>query len=126
MNKIKYYVLLKIPVPNSRFFIEIGLDRELPFHPNLTDEIEVESYISKITSIYYDMDELTHVFMRAEAVDGLLWNDDKNKLSDEDIHKYLQSIWKSLKEWCHGNGERIVLNDWYKNPESDWDDIKIS
>lgn len=126
MNKIKYYVLLKIPVPNSKFFIEIGLDRELPFHPNLTDEIEVGGYISKIKSIFYDMDELTHIFIRAEAVDGLICNDNKHKLSDEDIHKYLQDTWKSLKGWSNSHHERIILNDWYKNPERDWDDIKTS
>ena len=123
---MKYYVLLKIPVPNSLFFIEVGLDYELPFHPNLSDEIQVGDYISKINSIYYDLDCLTCIFMRVEAIDGLIWNDDKHKLSDEEIHKDLQVVWKELKEWCNGNNERIILNDWYKNPEQEWNDIKKS
>lgn len=112
---MNYYVLLNIPVPQTKFFLEVGISYELPFHPNLTDEIEVVGYPSKINRIYYNLDNLSYVKMNVEATDNLI--SIRNNPSNETIHQWLSHDWKELKEWANTNGERIVLNSYYMHPE---------
>lgn len=115
----KYYVLLTIPVPETNFFIEIGLDYFIPFHPNLTDEITIANYPSKIDEIYYDLDNLTYITIRATAIDDLI--SIHNNPSRETIHEWLSKEWASLKGWAASNNERIILNDYYMHPERPYD-----
>lgn len=114
-----YYILLKIPVPESPFFIEIGMDYEIPFHPNLTDEICVCDFPCKINEIYYDLDSEYYV-IRLLAVDNLIST--RKNPSAEKIHEYLSEEWKQLKIWKEKNGDRVILNDYYMNPNNDFDE----
>ncbi len=115
----KYYVLLTIPVAETNFFIEIGLHYFIPFHPNLTDEITVANYPSKIDEIYYDLDNLTYITIRATAIDELI--SIHTNPTRETIHQWLSQEWQSLKEWAASYNERIILNDWYMHPEKPYD-----
>jgi hypothetical protein len=115
----KYYVLLTIPVPETNFFIEIGLFYFILFHPNLTDEITVANYPSKIDEIYYSLDDLTYITIKATATDNLI--SIHHNPPREVIHKWLSDEWASLKEWAESNNERIILNDWYMHPEKPYD-----
>src|ERR1700733_2508957 len=108
---MKYYILLKIPVPDTKFYIEVGLDYDIPFHPNLTDEILIADYPCKIKEIYYNLDHLTYITIRAEAIDNLI--SIRGNPSNENIHKWLGDEYKELKDWCESNGEKIILNDYY-------------
>jgi len=112
---MKYYILLTIPIPETKFYIEVGLDYDIPFHPNLTDEIFIADYPCKIKEIYYNLDNLTYITIRAEATDNLI--SIRGNPSNENIHQSLGEEYKQLKEWFESNGERIVLNDYYMHPE---------
>lgn len=118
---MKYYVLLLIQAHNTEQFIEVGLDYELPFHPNLTDEIEVAGFPCEIKEIYYNLDELNHVTMRVEAVDGLLSMRDNP--SSKDIHGWLAHEWRQIKEWTTANNERVILNDYSSHPEKSFGEL---
>lgn len=112
---MNYYVLLLIQAPNTEQFIEVGLDYELPFHPNLTDEIEVAGFPCHVKEIYYNLDELNHITMRVEAVDSLISM--RNNPSEAMIHEWLMEEWKLLKDLADANGERVILNDYLHHPD---------
>ncbi len=114
---MNYYVLLLIEAPGTEQFIEVGLDYELPFHPNLTDEIEVAGFPCKIKEIYYDLDQLNHVTMRVEATDNLICM--RERLTPKEIHSWLSEEWINLKKWTESNNERIILNDYLNHPEKE-------
>lgn len=118
---MNYYVLLLIQAPEREQFIEVGLDYELPFHPNLTDEIEIAGFPCKINEIYYNLDDLDHVTIRAEATDCLISM--RNNPSSKDIHKWLMHTWDELKKWTESNNERIILNDCLNDPDKELDDF---
>ncbi len=117
---MNYYVLLLIKAPDTEQFIEVGLDYDLPFHPNLTDEIEVAGFPCKINEIYYDLDILRHVTMKVEATDNLIYvtKDTTNK----QIHQWLMYEWKELKEWTDSNNEKLILNNYSDHPEKEFID----
>jgi hypothetical protein len=111
------YVLLLIQAPGTEQFIEVGLDYDLPFHPNLTDEIEVAGFPCEIKEIYYNLDNLNYITMRVEAVDNLICMEDNP--SKKYIHRWLMNEWEELKEWAKSDNERIILNDYLHHPEKD-------
>lgn len=112
---MKYYVLLLIKVINSEQFIQVGLDYTLPFHPNLTDDIEVAGYPCEINRIYYNLDNLDYAIMRVTAVDCLLYM--RPHHSPVDVHKWLAQEWQAIKEWTANNNERAILDDYLHHPE---------
>jgi len=111
---MKYYILLKIPAPCTKFYIEVGLEYELPFHPNITDELEIADIRCKINEIRYNLDSMDYVKMRIEAIDYFFASQSQGK-TPEQIHKCLQQEWQDLKKWA--NGKKIILNDYYMHPE---------
>ena len=115
---MNYYVLLLIKVPESEQFIEVGLHYELPFHPNLTDEIHVASYPCEIKEIYYDLDNLRYITMRVQATDNVLWFPPET--TSEEIHDCLSNEWKALKRWTKSNYKTIILNDYSNHPEKEF------
>jgi len=119
---MNYYLLLTIKVLNSPFYIEVGLVRSLPFHPNLTDLLSVGDYYCKIKEIFFDLDNQREPWLKLEAGDAWVR---KNSETMEDCHKRMQSEFKDLKEWCHSNKDRLVLNDYYMNPERDYLDKQL-
>lgn len=119
---MKYYVLLTIQAPNSEQFIEVGLDYDLPFHPNLTDQLTVAGFPCEIKEIYFDMDYFDYITMRVKAIDNLLSM--RNNPSEEDIHAWLTNEWLDLCSWVESNNERIVLNNYFYHPEKQFRDTK--
>ncbi len=107
--------MLTIPVPDSPFYIEIGMDYEIPFHPNLTDEITVCDYPSIINEIYYDLDSEYYV-IKLLANDNLIST--RKDPSAETIHQALREEWRELKRWKEANNKKIILNDYYMNPDT--------
>lgn len=120
---MNYYVLLLIQAPNTEHFIEVGLDYDLPFHPNLTDEVEVVGFPCEIKEIYYNLDEMNHITMRVEAVDGLLSM--RNNPSPKAIHEWLAEEWLQMKERKRNSGERTILNDYFMHPEKTYEENSI-
>lgn len=118
---MKYYILLKIPSPDTEFFIEVGLDYEIPFHPNLTDEITVADFPCKINRIYYDIDYVDNITIETEATQNLYV---KKGMEPQKIHECMQREWQELKKWCKDSGKEILLNDYYMNPEFPYDERK--
>jgi hypothetical protein len=117
---MNYYVLLLIQAPEREQFIEVGLDYELPFHPNLTDEITVADFPCEIKEIYYDLDNLQYVTMRVNAVDNLLFV--QHETTKKQIHTWLMDEWRVLKAWAESNNEIIILNDYLFHPEKEIND----
>lgn len=118
---MKYYILLKIAIEESPFFIQVGLNYDLSFHPNTTDNIMCADYECKIAEIYYCIDNLDYITIRMDAIDGKYL---KGNCPEED-HKLMQEEWKDLKEWCDSNDDRIILNDYFMNPNNDFDNNRI-
>jgi len=108
---------MTIPVPGSPFYIEAGMDYEIPFHPNLTDEIVVADYPCKINEIYYDLDSAFFV-IKLLATDNLI--SIRKNHPPEKIHESLRHEWMELKKWKESNNEQIILNDWFMNPNKDF------
>lgn len=111
--QMKYYVLLTIKVTDTdtdtEHYIEIGLDYNLPFHPNLTDEIVVCDFPCKINEIYYNLDNLNYVTMRVEAIDNLISM--RNNPSTKTIQDWLVQEWNEIQLWAASNNKKVILND---------------
>ncbi len=107
---MKYYVLLMIQAPNTEHFIEVGLNYEIPFHPNLTDQMEAAGFTCEIKEIYYNLDDLSYATIKAKAIDNLLSM--RNNPPPEIIQEWLIEEWIELKEWAERNGEIVILNDY--------------
>ena len=104
---MRYYCLLTIPVEGSHHFMEVGLEYNLPFHPNLTDEIQLMDYFSKIESIYYTLEDVEtggYATIRLTAIDGIFQA--KNG-GDEGAIAFLRREWIALRD----NYDGIVFND---------------
>ncbi len=114
----EYYFLIKVPLLNTNFYIEVGVERNLPFHPNTTDIIEILGYICKITEIFYDVDDLKYITIRLEVTD--CYPMPKSGNSEEDNHNIMQREWLDLKETADANQERIILNDYYMDPRKNY------
>jgi len=118
---IPYYVVLKIPIKDTKFFIEVGMDYELPFHPNKTDIIDVAGYHCDIERIYIALDGPgpQPVMMYVEATDPFIIGKGH---TDEELHRIMQKEWINLKEWHEENDAEIILNDYYMNPNEPFKD----
>ena len=114
---MNYYLLMTIPVPVSPFYIEVGMDYEIPFHPNLTDEIVAANYPCKINEIYYDLDS-EYFVIKLLATDNLIST--RKNPSPEKIHESLRHEWMELKKWKELNNEKIILNDWLMNTNNEF------
>lgn len=110
---MNYYLLITIPVPESPFFIEVGMDYEIPFHPNLTDQICIADYPCKIDEIYYDLDS-DYFVIKLLAVDNLISL--RGNTTPEKIHEQLRYTWMELKEFRESYNKNIILNSWFTNP----------
>ena len=114
---MKYYILLLIQPAKSEQFIEVGLNYKLPFHPNLTDEITVADYPCVIKEIYYDLDNLNYVTMRAEAINNLMVV--RPTTTSQQIHEWLSNEWSKLKRWKESRSEKIILNNYLYYPKKE-------
>lgn len=121
VEKMNYYVLLTIPAPHTKFYIEVGLDYEIPFHPNLTDELEVAGFPCKINEIRYNLDSMDYVMMSVEAIDNLFVT---NGRTPQYIHERMQQEWQELKEWVNSSQQKIILNGYYMHPERPYEEEK--
>ena len=107
---MNYYCLLTIPFPETEHYIEVGLNYDLPFHPNLTDEIEIMGYPSKINEIYYQLESVhngEYAVIKLIAHDCLYCY-----ATEEEASKEIKSTWKDLKEQYPD----LILNCYSINP----------
>jgi len=103
---MSYYCLLTINPPKSKHFIEVGAHYNLPFHPTLTDQIEIMGFPSIITEIYYIIEDVCaggYATIRLKATDSFCAKKDKDT-----VIQFLKKIYNELKE-CVPD---LVLNDW--------------
>jgi hypothetical protein len=75
---IRYNLWIKIPVPGSHYFIQVGKEFMLPFHPNLTDELTVANYTCTINDIDWMVEDEFGI-IRMTATDNLVYHCTKEK-----------------------------------------------
>ena len=104
---MKYHIMLKIPAPETPYYLEIGVNYDLPFHPNKTDQIYMADYMCNIKYIDFDIDTLD-CMMKLEACDDLLF--EAYKMSHQEIIEYFEEEGKSLEDRFKSQNKKMVIN----------------
>lgn len=103
---MQYLICLKIKIEKfPNYFIEVIKQYELPFHPNLTDEICVDDYYCTIENIHVDISEGSHIISLINTGGGPHEDEEVNvipRLKDE--MKELEQYGWRMNDYDFGEG----------------------